>query len=1101
MKFDKESREKDRLLECINLALSNKLLELECVIGNSNMNSRNTRIDFVNVIKRIKGKSPFLKETVKDSLIIQIPQNLEYSRDISRIVLNGGIINQYCSNENLIPILNHVHFEKKVRVEGGKQVKLPAYDIRFNLKEEQDIPKDHKTIQTLVKNWMDIEKSFRRKKTYSFYHNDGDFRIDLSLVSLVETKEKVSYVIENHLQHFVVKPPGVALSFSKWWDTISTNKNAIVSLINHNRYYKDLKASRIMEARDYTYEIEVEWLGNKKDNNIKFEKQTDRNEWIETVFKKFDFCVEIILQAIQGTFFILGIDEKRDILLQMNSLLGTEPDRFFPLAVDLKQENITRLPLEVYKSGNAGINVRMDYLITEKADGARVLLFIDKKGHCYLITRGDQNNRGNNKILDVGLIIPDFSNSVFDGEFITRTHNAEFCQNLYLFDAYFIKGENITKLPFGFGKDQKSLERHIHLVRLVSNFNTASNVLIQDSKYSIRIFKKEYYVGDLSRNKNSNKDTTIFTECMHILQKVNVKYGGFLEGTAHLYSYAIDGIIFQPLMLGVGQNYPGQKVDNIGKRWEANLKWKPNIHTTIDFKIKYNKEAGTNKPIFVYSNDNRYIEAVAFIKLYLKGVGKYVDEMKRYMALRFLNEGEQPEYYPEDYPFNPIYPNDCIRNANGTINNMAEIIHLHVDKTGTVKTEEGDIIEDGMIVECRYDINNDRGFRWLPVRVRSDKTAPNAANTAFTTWNLINNPITLKMITTDGMSDEDKTNEIGFFYYKNTNATSSTSEKESKPIKQFNNFVKDNILERSLSHKNKARVLDLGCGKLGDLHRYSRLGVDTLIGIDVAPDNLINIDDGAAVRILQLKLDGRPKNMATSQLAKKTILILGNLNKNLMDGSAAMDTLNKYYLDIIYGRQKPEGRGKLDTMYGVGINQFHVAISSFAIHYFMSNETDCHEFLLNVQQNVKDQGYFVVFCLDGREIMKALGSKKKIEGRYSTNTEISKVVWSIETSSETPSPNLDKSPYSQSIISYIDTFYKPMVENLVDVKFLETKCLDYDLKLIDSKLFIDDVDSLYEEYQHFNNEIWKSLESKTYLKEWISFHRWMIFQKVDNLNS
>ena len=33
---------------------------------------------------------------------------------------------------------------------------------------------------------------------------------------------------------------------------------------------------------------------------------------------------------------------------------------------------------------------------------------------------------------------------------------------------------------------------------------------------------------------------------------------------------------------------------------------------------------------------------------YSQEIVKYVDEMKRYMALRFLNEGEQPEYYPED---------------------------------------------------------------------------------------------------------------------------------------------------------------------------------------------------------------------------------------------------------------------------------------------------------------------------------------------------------------------------------------------------------------------------------------------------------------------
>jgi hypothetical protein len=145
---------------------------------------------------------------------------------------------------------------------------------------------------------------------------------------------------------------------------------------------------------------------------------------------------------------------------------------------------------------------------------------------------------------------------------------------------------------------------------------------------------------------------------------------------------------------------------------------------------------------------------------------------------------------------------------------------------------------------------------------------------------------------------------------------------------------------------------------------------------------------------------------------------------------------------------------------------------------------------------LKDQGYFTVFCLDGREIMRAMTSKKKIEGVAPDQN----VVWSIETSSDVAEPNLDKSPYSQSIISYVNTFYKPTVENLVDVSFLEKKCIEYDLKLIDSKLFIDDIDSLYDEYQSFNGESWSSIENKPYLKQWLNFHRWMIFQKVDNLN-
>jgi hypothetical protein len=38
-------------------------------------------------------------------------------------------------------------------------------------------------------------------------------------------------------------------------------------------------------------------------------------------------------------------------------------------------------------------------------------------------------------------------------------------------------------------------------------------------------------------------------------------------------------------------------------------------------------------------------------------------------------------------------------------------------------TENNEIIEDNMIVEFRYDMQADKEWRWVPLRVRYDKTA------------------------------------------------------------------------------------------------------------------------------------------------------------------------------------------------------------------------------------------------------------------------------------------------------------------------------------------------------------------------------------------
>ena len=106
--------------------------------------------------------------------------------------------------------------------------------------------------------------------------------------------------------------------------------------------------------------------------------------------------------------------------------------------------------------------------------------------------------------------------------------------------------------------------------------------------FSLSLFKKTYYRSDLSKKMKS--DTTIFDSCNKILQQCNKKYGGTLD-IGHFFSYKLDGLIFQPINLAVGQDYPGQNVKFIGKRWQANFKWKPEEHNTIDFKVKFTNES------------------------------------------------------------------------------------------------------------------------------------------------------------------------------------------------------------------------------------------------------------------------------------------------------------------------------------------------------------------------------------------------------------------------------------------------------------------------------------------------------------------------------
>lgn len=86
------------------------------------------------------------------------------------------------------------------------------------------------------------------------------------------------------------------------------------------------------------------------------------------------------------------------------------------------------------------------------------------------------------------------------------------------------------------------------------------------------------------------------------------------------------------------------------------------------------------------------------------------------------------------------------------------------DDDSEPKTEEGELLEDQMIVECRYDVEAKPGWGWRPMRIRHEKTAAyrtgrisgtlNSAEVAESIWQQIHLPITENLITTGkGLED------------------------------------------------------------------------------------------------------------------------------------------------------------------------------------------------------------------------------------------------------------------------------------------------------------------------------------------------------------
>ena len=96
-------------------------------------------------------------------------------------------------------------------------------------------------------------------------------------------------------------------------------------------------------------------------------------------------------------------------------------------------------------------------------------------------------------------------------------------------------------------------------------------------------------------------------------------------------------------------------------------------------------------------------------------------------------------------------------------------------------TEEGEVIEDNMIVEFKYDVDDNYMWRWKPLRVRYDKGQPsleilpnygNAYHVANSNWYSIQNPISKEMITTGENIPEDMS--LDDVYYNRIKNKSNT---------------------------------------------------------------------------------------------------------------------------------------------------------------------------------------------------------------------------------------------------------------------------------------------------------------------------------------
>ena len=586
-----------------------------------------------------------------------------------------------------------------------------------------------------------------------------------------------------------------------------------------------------------------------------------------------------------------------------------------------------------------------------------------------------------------------------------------------------------------------------------------------------------------------------------------------------LYRYNTDGLIFTPANTGVASDKIGYEAPNYRTTWNASLKWKPPVFNTVDFlvSIKTDKTGqyfvgnrftqGTN--LTQAEQITKYHTLVLRVGFDEKRHG-YINPCQNIIEDRLPKRETvvgKAEYKPmQFYPTNPSDDTAGATNVQLRLNQLGEL------KMFTLENEE---IEDNSIVEFKYDITMEEGWRWQPLRVRYDKTNElrsglnnfgNAYHTANNVWHSIHYPVTETMITTGRLGDNSQGQGAGALdndvYYNKNNKVSQT-----RALRDFHNlYIKQMLIDR-LTVKRESILIDYAVGKGGDLPKWINAGVRFALGVDLSRDNIENRLDGACARYLNYC-----KKYAEMPRA---VFLHGDSSVNIRSGEAFQSDKSRQIVNALFGTGTKDmtilGRG-IHKNYGVAVEGFNISSIQFAIHYMFENRSRLHSFMKNLTECTKINGYLVGTCYDGNSVFNLLAKKEKGESidLYRNGDKI----WEITRQYVGDEFPENESSLGYAIDVYQETINKVFREYLVNYKYLKRVLENYgfvelsgdelaEIGLKESSAMFSEMfnamrmEIATQKRKMFGNADQMSDEEKT-----ISFlNRYFIFKKVRNVDA
>lgn len=908
--------------------------------------------------------------------------------------------------------------EMITKTQAAPHISLSDYYFRVNLKSEQPIELGDDKAK-YVKELKQSPKVFRLKRRFSFTDTANNFRFDLTIVK-------------------------------------SNGMNPVKSFLKSN----------VMQAQEM-YEVEVEYLNTDIADKVA----------AESLLK----YMLVVLRVVFKTKSVIKQSESHTVMINYLRLVNPEflsrvskkypnsgtsemitdllrsPNKIFfsynPVTLELQNINTE----DIVQNDNV-LGEEANYSVTEKADGERNILFVADNEKVYLI-----NNRF--FIIDTGFT-SNKVNTLIDGELIRKDKNGNDYNVFMCFDMYFDKGKDVRDLPFISPEyKKKTAADRYNLLR--------ENIKSLSGNSIFKVDVKKFFTRDRDVKKGAKISGKNLLQVAdeYIWKERNI-----------LFSYNIDGLIFQPTKLGVGAIYQNEVMEyRFGGSWNKVYKWKPPEENTIDMMIEYK------------ITEKALIDGFVTCKL-------------------FVNDNTKMQNIDPLNIANGIYDVDVDVNVNVS-NSMRQFRECRLPlKDGNVVSGKDEIITDRDIVEFAYndDDSIDELHKWIPNKIRKDKTelykktrkidgTANSYMTAMNVWKSIKNPVTSLMIT----GKQKVTNEIANYdddIYSMRNVDRFRI--QMKPLMNFHNeYVKNRHLIGRFKSK-RFSLFDMGCGKGSDMAKYIDRGQTTgfklVVGADQSFDSILGASDSAWSRYLT-NITSVEKFKQFNP--KKNPMIFIQLNgKKKWDGDY-FKTINndklRFMTQVLWDINVPDNIPEYNTPFvkqyiGQVKTGFDVVNCQFAIHYFFENAEILDTFCKNINSVLKVGGYFIGTCFDGDRVNGVFQAEKKDTVIRQKNNN---VMWMIR------KKYTDKDPMiGRKIDVFVESINQVVEEYLVYFDILKAKLKEFNIDVLSQeemkafelstshgsfdKIYNDNVDD-----PNFKDKMDDTMKEYSFLNEWFIFKK------------